>query len=389
MRKFLKNGDVSSPDYKWTGEEPVWKPSDEEGDDLKKKKEDFLIRGFNFYNYYLERKDFFPIIKEFMESRPCYKQNHIDLIQKWDTSISPVVVGAMARMASRGCPIVNKTCDMLDSMLRKIELKNHAVGDGVDKVDNTEMIMKSRISKTLIVVDEIVDSMTDDTTTRPKDIESIKGTLDQYELDEASRDIINNYIQKYIDAYLDDDQKEGFSYLTRKGIQNRVGILEDMKSEVSTWKKETKARKPRAKKTMTAEKQVRNLNFRQSWAVEKLHANKPSETLFLAESVNPTSIPMSHHLYVFNVKYRTLSVYHSSGTQGFEVKGSTLKRFDDKTSYTVTLRKPEQILNEVSRRTPKQIEKTLSNLTTKRKEANGRINGNCILFRVIDNKRPL
>lgn len=377
MRKFLKNGDVASPDYKWTGEEPVWKSSDEEGDELKKKKDAFLTRGFNFYNYYLERKDFFPIIKAFMESRPCYKKKHIDLIQKWDSSVSPVVVGAMARMASRGCPIVNKTCDMLDSILRKLESKNHAVGDGVDKADNTEMIMKSRISKTLIVVDEIVDSMTDDTTTRPKDIESIKGTLDEYELDEASRDTINNYIQKYIDAYLDDEQKEGFSYLTPKGIQNRVEILEDMQNEVSTWKKATKTRKPRAKKTMTADKQVRNLNFKQS------------SKDFSIESVNPTSIPMSHHLYVFNVKYRTLSVYHSSGTQGFEVKGSTLKRFDDKTSYTVTLRKPEQILNEVSRRTPKQIEKTLSNLTTKRKEANGRINGNCILFRVIDNKRPL
>jgi hypothetical protein len=377
--KQLKNGDIPAPDYKWTGSEPKWiQIEDEPLDELKERVQDYMTKSFNFYNYYLQPKDFPQIIKSFMETRPCFSQKDVSKVDLIPSHISMVVVGAMSRMCLRGCPIFVRTCDAIEKMLK------HANGTSdkpsVDKqtdVVSDEAVMRLRLSKTLMAVDQIVDSFTDDTSARPKKVEPIKVTLDENQLDEMSRDSVVTHIQKYIDAFLDDEQKEGFDYLTPKGIRNRVEILEGMKDDVDSWKKVRKARKPRAKKTMTADKQVRNLNFKQT------------SKDFSIESVNPTSIPMSHHLYVFNVKYRTLSVYHSSGTQGFEVKGSTLKRFDDKASYTVTLRKPEQILEEVSKRTPKQIEKILSGLTTKRKEANGRINGNSILFRVVDNKRPL
>jgi hypothetical protein len=146
--------------------------------------------------------------------------------------------------------------------------------------------------------------------------------------------------------------------------------------QVNSWAKPTKARKPRKKRVQSADRQVKALTYASGGYED-----------FKLSSINPVTIPGSQHLYVFNARYKALSVYHSASPEGFAIKGSSMKNYDEASSYTITLRKPEEILTAVNTKTPKQIEKIIEKLTTKKKKANGRINGHCILHRVVATRK--
>jgi hypothetical protein len=74
-------------------------------------------------------------------------------------------------------------------------------------------------------------------------------------------------------------------------------------------------------------------------------------------------------------------MYEANSTEGLGVKGTTLQNFDIKTSFELTIRKPDDILPIVTNKTEKQISKIIDALKTKKKTPNGRINNETILLR--------
>jgi hypothetical protein len=76
-------------------------------------------------------------------------------------------------------------------------------------------------------------------------------------------------------------------------------------------------------------------------------------------------------------------MYVSDSTTGFEVKGSTVYKWDEKMSMCTKLRKPEDLLPQILTKTEKQIDKALKALTTKVSIPTGRVNKDCILLRVL------
>ena len=101
-------------------------------------------------------------------------------------------------------------------------------------------------------------------------------------------------------------------------------------------------------------------------------------------SINPIRIPGKERLFVFNTKTRKLTEYVTTSTKGFEVGGTSIKNFCDKSSKTAKLRKPEDILPNVLTLAPTKIGKQVwDKVTTKITAPNGRINKDCILLRVL------
>ena len=87
---------------------------------------------------------------------------------------------------------------------------------------------------------------------------------------------------------------------------------------------------------------------------------------------------------MYNTKNKVLTQYVTTATSGFEISGTTIKNFEPTLSKTSRLRKPEDVLPEVLKLTPKQIEKRVwDKLTTKIGSPNGRINKDCVLLRVM------
>ena len=168
----------------------------------------------------------------------------------------------------------------------------------------------------------------------------------------------------------DSDYVEGFSYLSRPALKHRIKEIDKMLAQVEKYRgANTKARKPRKKKVKSADAQVKNLKY------------KESDDDFGISSVAPSLVPGSRTLYVFNTKYRRLTAYFANSTEGLGVKGTTIQNFDNKLSYELTIRKPDDILSFITNKTEKQISKLIDTLKTKRKSPNGRINTETVILR--------
>ena len=111
---------------------------------------------------------------------------------------------------------------------------------------------------------------------------------------------------------------------------------------------------------------------------------KKEDSEYKLVSVPPIQMIGKTRLFVFNTKYRTLSEYVTTSVSGFEISGSTIKNFDTVNSRMIKLRKPDDILPDVLKKTPKQIDSILKTIKTKVKVPNGRINKDTILLRVMD-----
>lgn len=130
-------------------------------------------------------------------------------------------------------------------------------------------------------------------------------------------------------------------------------------------------RKPRQKKEKPASVQVSKLKY----------LEKSEEFGFV--SVRAADIIGANQLWVFNTKYRNLSVYNAMGPAGLAVKGTTITGFDEKTSITKKLRKPTEQVNKLMNGGKIVLRKFMDEIKCKPKMANGRINIETILLRAI------
>jgi hypothetical protein len=130
-------------------------------------------------------------------------------------------------------------------------------------------------------------------------------------------------------------------------------------------------RKPRKKKVKPPSVLVAKMKYK----------NKDEE--YNLNSIEPKGIIGASQLWVFNSKTRNLSVYHAVGADGFSVRGTTITGFDEATSITKKLRKPQGVLTQVMNEGKVGLRSIMKNLTTTETKATGRINEDTILLRVI------
>ena len=130
-------------------------------------------------------------------------------------------------------------------------------------------------------------------------------------------------------------------------------------------------RKPRAKKIKPASALVAKLQF------------LPEFKELNITSVDPKGIINASQLWVYNPKTRNLSVYHAVGRSGLSVRGTTITGYDTDASLTKKVRKPEQVIPQVLNAGKVDLRSIMKNLTTNDSQANGRINKDTILLRVI------
>lgn len=188
------------------------------------------------------------------------------------------------------------------------------------------------------------------------------------------REYIEGWLLDYSDAYHKKCPQavEGYSHLKRTELKRRMKACEDMLADCDRIKAAAKAtRKVKVARPKAADKQVAKVQY------------KPEDREFKLVSINPIMMVGKQRLYVFNSKYRTLTEYVTEAGNGFEISGSTIKNFNKVDSRQVKLRKPEEFLALVQKKTPKQIDAAWKKLTTKTTVPNGRLNKETILLRAV------
>lgn len=366
-------------DEKYTGEEPSFIGREFKDESERKIA---LMRAFHYYNYFNNGKVFKKDVIKYAKDELKYSKDRIELL-----TISPdwscrLQSGALLRMRSRGLNLRDSEFEFINQNIKDMErlgIKKLKEGDEEeDKAAKAPVIsvqdrIKFKVGETIL---EDLDYMLD---------EWIKGespSIDVYEgmkahllPAQASKYVIEwatkhrDELQASIDK-LDDQVVEGYSHLSTKRKKEFLKWYEGIIADAQRFGSNTKTvRKARAKKPVSLEKQISKLKYLKESPENKL------------VSINPSQIIGATELWTYNVKYKALTRYIAESGMGFEIKGTTLIKYDTNTSQTRKLRKPEQTLAEVLSSAKTKAAKAFSALTTKPSVPNGRINEDTIILK--------
>ena len=166
---------------------------------------------------------------------------------------------------------------------------------------------------------------------------------------------------------------EGYAHLKASEFKRYFVYIEQLLSDVDQYRRIKKAtKKVRVKRAVSKEK-----------VVAKLKYAKEDKGLKLV-SVNPADIIGANALYCYDTKTRKLIVYHADSLAGpLTVKGTRVVGFDTVKSISKTLRKPDEKLKEFARANKVELRKFMDNIKAVDARANGRINSNQILLKVL------
>jgi hypothetical protein len=165
---------------------------------------------------------------------------------------------------------------------------------------------------------------------------------------------------------------EGYSVYGKKNQKKMQEFLNSIVLACDQIVGEAKINKaPRKKKVKPAEDLVKRLKFQKS-----------DDSLGIV-SVPPASIIGAQAMFVYNTKTRKIGYYIAMNSQGFEVKGTTILNFTDK-SVQKTLRKPaEQLKSFKDLNTQKRMQTWFEkDIKTTEIGLNGRFNEEIVILKV-------
>ena len=236
--------------------------------------------------------------------------------------------------------------------------------------------LQQKVQNTIMAeIDDLEDEWIEGKTTEM----DIYNRMRFHDLKGAAVDIVRRRLEGWLLDYDDAYNKkceqavEGYSHLTRKELKRRLTVTQSMISDLDKLKAATKAvRTTRVKKPKAADKQVARVKYSKENAEYKL------------ASINPVLIVGAMRLFTFNTKTRVLAEYVTHATSGFEVSGTSIKKFDVELSRQTRLRKPDEIIPDILKKSPTQIDKIFKGLSTKISAPNGRLNDDTIILRALD-----
>ena len=166
--------------------------------------------------------------------------------------------------------------------------------------------------------------------------------------------------------------REAYSNLDKKKAKKWLHAIESIMSACDMVIDSAKAnRKPRAVKSVSKEKMIAKLQY------------KESDDKYKIVSVNPAEIIDASEVWVFNIKTRKLGKYVAEEHTTIQVKGTTLLFFDEKLSVQKTLRKPEEQLKEFKKAGKVVLRKFIDNINAVGIKLNGRLNKDTIILKTI------
>jgi hypothetical protein len=349
-----------------------------------------VINAYNWYNYFYDAEQAKAWIIEYLKEFNKQDKELIKNVNRIDAN-SCRTSGWNCRILLLGGNLPEDIRERNEARIRTLAARTSASSDsssGSSEGASKEEGSTEKEVKQVISIQERVNNRANDL------IADIEGYLDNYYRDGtmfkpvdwlATQDVKPMIAQKIAEHYKplyaeifdalngkDDQLKEAYSSWKKPKLKAYMEFVKSIVSAAETRATIVKAtRKPRKKKEKPA-----------SALVSKLKYKEKDEALNLV-SADPKQIIGCNQLWVFNTKYRTLSVYCAMGPAGLSVKGSTLTGFDEKTSIVKKLRKPTEQINKLMTGGKIVLRKFMDDIKCKPKEATGRINNEVVLLRII------
>ncbi len=348
--------------------------------------------AMNYYRLEADSKAFKPAVLKWMATVGCTKED-IAAFKRTKDNRCGTTMGAVASCLNRGMPAVR--ADFNDGRDTAEWLRNaivKVIAEGKDDIDEETKVEVKKDVYTPSIQERVRESayrMTEEIENAleswEKDAENfdpkafkVLNLLKAVEAKAAHARIIKEFygrmlaeLEELASGKADEQLREGYSHRSKKQIKSLIAFLQDVDSACTMLSQEAKVnRKPRAKKSVPAEKVVAKLKYK-----------KTDEALKLV-SVNPTDILGAKELWVFNTKTRKLGKYVAKEYSELSVKGTGIINFDENASVQKTIRKPEEKLKEFKAAGKVQLRKFLEDINATDTKMNGRLNEETILLKV-------
>jgi hypothetical protein len=355
--------------------------------------------AMDFYRMEFNAKDLKPRVIMWMSDNG-YTAEQIKRFKKIKDWRCNSTMGGVASCLMRGMP--ESRPDFNEGRSHVEWLKNaiqHAVNEGTHDIDEDELAedkakakakadvyvpsIQDRLREAAGAMSEELDEAIDVYITDPDAFDpkafKVVNLLKGKGVKAAHARIIKGYFEGPLEEYnellgKDPDPQliEGYSSYTKRNQKKMQDFLNSIMIACDQIIGEAKINKaPRKKKVKPAEDLVKRLKFQKS-----------DDSLGIV-SVPPASIIGAQAMFVYSTKTRKIGYYIAMNSQGFEVKGTTILNFTDK-SVQKTLRKPaEQLKSFKDLNTQKRMQTWFEkDIKTTEIGLNGRFNEEIVILKV-------
>jgi hypothetical protein len=323
-----------------------------------------LIKSLNWYHENKESREAPKFVADFM------KKNKIE--GKIDSSKVSPTLGWLCRLNFNGNDIGESSLKFIRDSIPKVLEKTKVVVD-VLKGPSIQDRMTEKVGE---IAGELEGAIDDFILSNYKDQKSPFALMQDRAKGMHANRIVEIFKRRraefdYVLTAKEPDIKEAYSNFNKSQLKKLVAYCDMIIMDAMKISGEAKSiRKPRKRKVKTPQQLISKLNFLKECEEYKLN------------SVDPKKIIGATQLWVFNVKYKKIGVYHAEDASGFTIKGSSILNFSESKSITKSVRKPNDVLTIIKDGGKVALRNLMSSLKTKETLLTGRINKDIILLRV-------
>lgn len=337
-----------------------------------------ILKSINWYNSNSQKKNYKKWAIAWMkDKRSSWTKEQSDIVRRCPQKDFRSF-GHYCRMLSRGFPSVDQLTKIVDEKIQELLVAGKQIKESTPPTKTPRQRMEEKLSDLagdlMNVCDQVMVDIREGNFSAKKESTKINRWLESNKVNHWQADMLADLFAPAL-AELDDlvnakesQLKDAYSFL--KTTQQKQ-LYKFMDNLVSSCLKHSANTKPVRK--------TRKRKIDPSKIISKVKYLKESSEYGLT-SVDPASILDSKKVWVFNCRYKTLSVYYASPGHLLSIKGTTIQNFDGEKSESRTIKNATKEMPKV--RTEKELTSLWSRQTSVVKTANGRLNENCVILKV-------
>ena len=336
-----------------------------------------ILKAYNWYNSQHSVDDAKGFVLTYLKSQKANK-DIIRRISRVDAN-KLMNVGWNCRILTNGGhlpkhitePLFLKIKTLSDSVVETVEVVTEEI---VKPVVSIQERINNKASELIGDLECEIDTFC---TEKKSKFDPEKWLRDKNASPQISQKIVDFYKPLYSEIYdaisgKDDQLVEAYSRWKKPQLKAYMEFVRNIVASAEARISIVKAIcKPRKKKEKPASVVVAKLNY------------KKEDAEYGVTSIKASEIIGSQQLWVFNSKTRNMTVYNAMSHAGLSVKGSTIVGYDEKTSVTKKLRKPNDTVKQVLNAGKVPLRKMMDTIKTKPGKTTGRINSDVLLLRNI------
>lgn len=337
-----------------------------------------IIRAWNWYRYFKDENDAKSYVLSYLKNQ---KNKELKELSKKISKVHPgklITSGWNCHMLMNGSELPKdmekKLHDKLKELAKAVEPDKEVTEETPKPVVSIQERVQARSQELIADLEDQIDIFINE---GENSFDPVVWFRDNAIKPAIAKKISEYYNPLYMELFeahkgTDKELKGAYSHLKKTQIKRYMEFVKSILAAADTQSVAVKStRKPRKKKVKPATAVVSKIKF------------KPEDKEYKITSIKPTEIVGANQLWIFNTKYRSLTVLNAIGPAGLSAKGTTVLGFDEATSITKKVRKPETALKTVLSGGKVALRNLMGNIKAKANQAKGRLNSDTVILKAI------